>query len=196
VQAMWMKDAEGLVANLLGPCQLKTNLGSNAVQITENTNYPYQNDFDFMVKAQKSFILKIRKPEWVEKITCNVAYETENGYLKIKLKAGETKIKLAFETSIQSHTFGEKENYFSYGPLIYAHPIAGKEATAKTFHLKGFADLKYRPLDTTTFQFITDHKANFKDNVIELLAQNNKTKAIEPIKLIPVGKTILRQVTF
>lgn len=196
VQGMWMKDSEGLVANLLGPCQLTTKLGSNHVRITENTGYPYQNSFEFIVKAEKSFTLKIRKPEWVEKIKSNEGYETENGYLKIKLKAGETKINLAFETSVISHTFGENENYFSYGSLIYAHSMAGKETIAKTFRLKGFADLQYLNLDPITYQYILENKANFKDNVIELLALNNKTKAIETIKLIPVGKTILRQVTF
>jgi uncharacterized protein len=196
VQAMWMKDSEGLVANLLGPCQLNTKLGTNAIQIIENTQYPYQNSFEFKVKAQKSFILKIRKPAWVENLTCNVAYEVENGYLKIKVKAGETAIKLAFETSVIRHTFGEKENYFSYGSLIYAHPMAGQEETAKTFPVKGFEDLKYRPIDTTTFGYIADNKAKFKDNTIELMAENKKTKTIETIKLIPITKTILRQVTF
>jgi uncharacterized protein len=196
VQAMWVKDAEGLVANLLGPCQLNTKLGTNAIQIIENTQYPYQNSFEFKVKAQKSFILKIRKPAWVENLTCNVAYETENGYLKIKVKAGETAIKLAFETSVLTHTFAEKENYFSYGSLIYAHPMAGQEETAKTFPVKGFADFKYRPIDTTTFGYIADNKAKFKDNTIELVVENKKTKTVETIKLIPVAKTILRQVTF
>lgn len=196
LQNMWAADKDGLVANLLGPCQLDTKLGVNRVQIQENTEYPYQNSFVFKIKVQKAFVLKIRKPAWAEKTVCNNAYETENDYLKIAVKAGETTLNLAFETSVKQHAFTEKENYFSYGPLVYARAIAGKEETAKAFGLKDFVNLKYRAVDTTTYHYVADSQAKFEENEIQILAKNNKTQAIEPIILVPVAKTILRQVTF
>ena len=196
VQAMWAKDNQELVANLLGPCELTTMLGSNRVQIQENTDYPYQNNFVFTVDAQKPFVLKIRQPAWVEHTTCNHSYKTEDGYLNIAVKAGQTRIRLAYDTSVLTHSFAGKETYFSYGPLVYAHPIVAKEEVAKAFPIGGFFDLKYRAVDSTTYSYVADNQATYQQSVIQLRAKNNKTQAIETIRLIPVAKTILRQVTF
>ncbi|WP_375443847.1 beta-L-arabinofuranosidase domain-containing protein [uncultured Fibrella sp.] len=196
VQAMWMKDTDGLVANLLGPCQLTTNLGNNTVQIQESTDYPYQTSFMFTIKAQKPFTLKIRQPDWVETATCNLAYKAENGYLNMAIKAGETVVRLAYETAVVTHTFADKETYFSYGPLIYAHPIEAEETVAKTFPVAGFADLKYKSTNPATYRYVTDSPATYLNSTIEIKAKNDKTQAIEPIRLVPVAKTILRQVTF
>ncbi|MEZ0608182.1 beta-L-arabinofuranosidase domain-containing protein [Fibrella sp. WM1] len=196
VQTMWMKEDDKLVANLLGPCQLTTKLGGNAVQILENTDYPYQTSFVFTIKAQKPFTLKIRKPNWVETATCSHAYMSENGYLTMAVKAGETVVRLAYKTAVQARTFAASETYFSYGPLVYAHPIEATEAVVKTFPVAGFADHTYKPTKPATYRYVPNSPATYLNSTITVKAKNDKTQTIEPIRLVPVGQTILRQVTF
>ncbi len=41
VRSMWMRSAEGLVATLYGPCELKTDVEGSPVRIRETTNYPF-----------------------------------------------------------------------------------------------------------------------------------------------------------
>jgi uncharacterized protein len=196
VQSMWAKDAEGLVANLLGPCQVNTTLGTNRIRIDEATEYPYQNSFVFTVTAQKPVVLKIRKPGWVEQLTCSQAYETEGDYLRVAVKAGQTVIRLAFETSVKQHTFASKETYFTHGPLVYAHPIAAQEEIGKSFPIQGFFDLKYRPADATTYSYVPGQAVDYQPSVVIIKAKNNTTQAVEQIRLVPMSRTILRQVTF
>jgi uncharacterized protein len=196
VQAMWVKDTDGLVANLLGPCQVNTTLGGNRIRIDEVTEYPYQNRFVFTIAAQKPFVLKIRKPAWVEKFTCSEAYQAEGDYLQLAIKAGQTVVRLAFDTSVKQHMFAQKETYFSYGPLVYAYPIAAQEEVGKSFPLRGFFDLKYRPADAAMYSYVSGQKPDYQSSVILITAKNTKTQAVGQIRLVPMSKTILRQVTF
>ncbi|MCX6215304.1 beta-L-arabinofuranosidase domain-containing protein [Spirosoma sp.] len=196
VQSMWVKDADGLVANLLGPCQVSTRLGTNRVRIDETTEYPYQNNFVFTINAEKPFLLKIRKPAWVEQLTSSQAYETEGAYIKMMVKGGQTVVKLAFQTSVKQHSFAQHETFFSYGPLVYALPFAAQEAVAKSFPVAGFFDLTYRPVQAQTFRFSPGQKVDYQPSGILIEAINTKTQAVEQIRLVPMAKTILRQVTF
>jgi hypothetical protein len=52
------------------------------------------------------------------------------------------------------------------------------------------------PIDTNHFEFIEDNQASFKNGQMILKAKNKTTNQIENIRLIPFGKTILRQVSF
>lgn len=196
VQAMWMRQADGLVANLLGPCQLTTQLGDNAVSIQESTDYPNQTSFVFTIQAQRPFRLTIRQPVWATAATCSHPYDREPGYLSMPIKAGKTLIRLAFKTAVTAHPFASNETYFSYGPLVYARPIPAQEAVVKTFPIAGFADRTYRPTDTATYRFLPNSPATYLNSAITIQAKNEKTQAIESIRLVPVARTILRQVTF
>ena len=87
------------------------------------------------------------------------------------------------------------EQYFSYGALIYAKPIEAIEHTGKVYSA-GFIDLTYSPADSGRYEFIANHRASFKDGKISLNLKNKTTLKPEKLELIPMGKTILRQVTF
>jgi DUF1680 family protein len=196
IQSMWVKDAEGLTANLLGPCTVSTQLGDNQIQIEEITEYPYDHNFVFKIKAQQAFTLKIRQPEWTPKVNSNRSFSLKNSYLSFKIGAGETTLKLVLAAKVTQHAFGEEEHYFSYGPLVYARPIAAEEAVSKSFPVDGFYDYTYTAKDAATYSFIEAHQARRVGKAILIKAKNDRTQAIETIELAPVGKTILRQVTF
>ncbi|RYZ29256.1 MAG: hypothetical protein EOP49_40750 [Sphingobacteriales bacterium] len=72
------------------------------------------------------------------------------------------------------------------------------ENETKTYPLPGFADLAYKPENLGIYRYqpgtaaaATGDKMRFKVNLI-----NSKSGLLEPVVLEPVGKTILRQVTF
>jgi DUF1680 family protein len=61
-----VKGEHALVASLLGPSEVKTQLGGETVVIKEQTNYPFENIIQFEVTAADvEFELKIRKPDWL-----------------------------------------------------------------------------------------------------------------------------------
>ena len=79
--------------------------------------------------------------------------------------------------------------------MFYAKPIEAIEQRGKSYFTH-FDDLTYKPIDTNRFEFIEDNQASFKNGQMILKAKNKTTNQIENIRLIPFGKTILRQVSF
>ena len=198
VQNMWMKEGENtLVATLLGPCVLKTELNNIPVQIRELTGYPYKNEFEFRITVEKrsDFILKIRKPSWVKTFTCNFRYTLQNGYIVInKTVENNENVHLKFEADIKVHK-DKRDVYFSYGALLYAYPIPDKEIKGRAYS-PTLSDYFYASVEKKEFSVLKNQKPTYKDGEIRVLVMNSETHQKEKIKLIPFGKTILRQVTF
>ena len=79
--------------------------------------------------------------------------------------------------------------------MFYAKPIEAIEQSGKSYFTH-FDDLTYKPIDTNRFEFIEENQATFNNGQIILNAKNKTTNQIENIRLIPFGKTILRQISF
>jgi len=198
VQSSWMKQADTLVATVLMPNILNTTINNNNIQIENVTGYPYQNSFVFKIRMDKPATLriKIRKPGWVEEIITDEAFMLENDFLVIERKFRESdNITLEFKTSVKIHQDNNHEKYFTYGALVFAHPIPSKQIKTKEY-LKGFDDLSYEPLDNTRYLFSEKNDAVYRNGRIEAGFINEATKTPEILFLEPVGKTILRQTTF
>ena len=198
VRNMWMKEGKDtLVATLLGPCVLKTTLNNSPVQIHEITGYPYNNEFEFriIVVKQTDFTLKIRKPSWVKKLTCNNSYTLQDGYIVINKSIDRNEdILLKFEADIEVHK-DKGDVYFSRGALLYAYPIPAEEIKGKAYS-PTLSDYFYTPFEKKEFSVMKNQIPIYKDGDILVVVMNNETHQKEKIKLIPFGKTILRQVTF
>jgi DUF1680 family protein len=199
VQSAWMKEGEStLVVTLLCPNILETTVKNTPVSIAIQTEYPYENRFVFTIKTEKptAFMLKIRKPNWVKKIVTKEKYRIENQYIVIERTFSTAdKIDLKYTADIEVKEDSNKEKYFTYGPLVYAKPIAATEQKGRTYAV-GFDDLMYAPTNTTRYKFIAAHKARYKNGKINARLQNQSNQQIEKLELIPFGKTILRQVSF
>jgi DUF1680 family protein len=199
LQSCWMKQGENtLVASVLSPNILLTTINNIQVKIEEITGYPYQNQFVFKIEPKKAiqFQLKIRKPEWAKSIVTNEKYKFENGFLIVdRYFSKNDRIDLEFTTEVMVKEDLNHEIYFSYGALIYAKPIAATEQKGKIY-APGFEDLTYSPLDSIRYEFIQNHQARFRDGKISVNLKNKTTQKTEKLELIPVGKTILRQVSF
>lgn len=199
IEKSWLKENETALVNvLLMPNIVETKIQNRLVKIETITEYPYQNKFTYKISNANNaqFIIKIRKPSWATKVITNESYTIDNEFLVFNRKMGtEDKIQIEFQTEIQIKEDENKEKYFSYGPLFYAKSIESIEQKGKSY-LANFEDLYYTPKQKNSYQFIIENQAKFNGKFIEIKAKNKSTNQIETVKLIPFGKTILRQVSF
>jgi uncharacterized protein len=199
IQNSWMKENENtLVATLLMPNILETSINGNKVQIENNTEYPYKNDFKFIITQTKpsKFTLKIRKPSWVTKINTNEVFKMENDFIMIEREfLSNDNIQISFDTEVQINTDNTGLYYFTYGALLFALSIDAKEIKGKNYNLN-FTDFNYEPLSQSRYTFKNNERTKYKNGIIETKLINQNTKKLDKVELIPIGKTVLRQVTF
>lgn len=199
VQNMWLKGEHVLVASLFGPSEVKTQVNGKEVVVKEITNYPFENSIRFEVMADDiEFALIIRKPGWVTKLSVSTDYEMEDDFIVIDQKwKGTQTIKVEFIPEVVVQQDINNENYFTYGALVLALPIEGVEEKTKTFPVSGFYNLTYAPKNLVVYEYANEPvsvdagRLLFKTSLL-----NPVTKQKEIVELVPMGRTILRQVTF
>lgn len=199
VQNSWMKENDTtIVATLLMPNIVKTTINTNEIEIENSTAYPYGNSFKFKIRQSSTskFTLKIRKPNWVNKILTNEKYIIENDFIVIERYFSENdQVSISFETDVRIGTDSTRSHYFTYGALLYALPIPANEIMGKTY-ANHFTDFTYEPISKIEYTFQPNVKTVFKNGSIQTLFLNRKTGKLEKVKLVPIGKTILRKVSF
>lgn len=198
-QSSWMKEGnKTLVATLLMPNILKTEINGTPIEIENVTNYPNENQFDFKIKLEQptTFTIKIRKPNWVTKIITTEKYSIEDNYIIIERKFEKSdSIQLKFDAEVVVNKDPNNNHYFSYGALIFANSIESKAIIGKAY-AQGFEDLNYKPIKVKQYRFVEANKAKYNKNSIQVRLLNKVTNEIETLKLVPFGKTILRQAGF
>jgi DUF1680 family protein len=199
IQNSWMRENETtLVATLLMPNILVTQINGRKIQIENITKYPFQNDFVFKIIQSdfSEFSLKIRKPNWVKKIQTNELFKIENEFIVIqRLFAANDSVHISFDAEILINTDNRGSHYFTYGALLFALPISAKETEGKNYILN-FSDLIYKPFSQTRYAFKKNERTKYMNGIIETKLINLSTNKPVKAELIPIGKTILRQVTF
>lgn len=211
VKSMWMKDSEGLISALPGPCEVQTRVKGVNIQVIEETDYPFRNSITYHVNVEKpvSFVLKIRKPEWALSFKLNCKFTENEGYIIINKswKSKETiQLELVAEPQIKQDL--NNENYFTYGALVFALPIESKESITKKYAVDGLNDYQYTSVNLLKYKLSSTGKPEIHIrntdtsgsiwNSIELNTNlvNEKTLKLENVRLLPLGATILRQLTF
>ena len=200
VQNMWMKDDEGLIICLFGPCELDTSFNDKKIFIKEITSYPYEFlvTFEITVSEPVDLVLKIRKPIWTKTLRLNVPFEEKKGFICIKKQwKGMEKIILEFEPATEVTGTVDGEIYFTYGPLVLANPIEAIETRTKEYGIRDLCDTHYRPAHSKDYLYNGGSiKKKNGQLVFEAEFFNTKNQKTEKAALVPVGKTILRQVSF
>ena len=199
VQSSWMKETDTtLIATLFAPTVVNTTVKNISLKIEEITQYPYQNNFIFKITVERDvrFLFKIRKPDWLQSIRTKEKYSIEDGYILINrtFKTND-QVALEFVTDVAIREDINHEKFFTYGELFFAKPIAAMEQKGKVY-APNFEDRMYAPTEKVHYGFIVDHQAKFVNGKILLQLKNENTNKIEKIELIPLSKTILRQVSF
>jgi uncharacterized protein len=202
VQNMWMKDKDGLIATLLGPCEVSTQWSKQTVKIIESTSYPDNFDFQFTITTESPimFALKIRKPDWATEVITTEKYKEANGFLVFEQEwNGVQKIEISFTPKVVKHSDQNGEVYFKYGPHVLAYPIQSTFTALKKFPLANFADYRYTATHPTVYQFVNS-KLTAREEPdslsFETTMHNTSTQQAEKITLVPMRQTILRQVSF
>ena len=203
---MWGKTNDGLVALLYGPSELTTSIGKAELRIEQITDYPYSDKIEFKISLSEptDFALYFRKPSWSKslKIMGAEAILEKDFYKMSKTwKSGDV-IKIAFENEVKAQEFTNGERYFQRGPLVYALDIPHRRENIKDYELEGFHDyhclaesdhFKTLKVDKNAMDF------EFRDGEYPHLKgklRNEKTNELEEVELVPMGKTVLRRVTF
>ena len=199
IQNAWMKENDStLVAVLLVANKIKTTLSDNTIEIENKTDYPYADAFTFSITQSKQaqYTLKFRIPAWVTHIHTQENYTISNGYMVITRVFNTVDvIRFSFETEIQVHQDATGGHYFTRGALLYAAPIPSVEIQGKTYW-KNFTDYMYMPVSASRYTYQTDNLMTYSKGTITTTLINSTTGKPETVGLIPIGKTILRQVTF
>ena len=204
VQNMWMKDKDGLIASLLGPCEVSTEINGTKIHIQENTSYPYDYSIEFKIEISKptSFDIKIRKPSWATKFSITGDWVEKDGFIIIpKMWKNDDKVTVRFSPQPEAKKDMNNEYYFAYGALVLAHPIEVTESITRNYALQGFHDFQYRPVSLVVYKCAGDAEPGIKienKDKLEFTTSmfNPVTQKNETIQLVPMGETILRQVSF
>jgi DUF1680 family protein len=225
VKSMWLKNSDnadlaqfgdGIITALYGPAKAKTSINGKQVEISQETNYPFNLKVNFRIdqKDAQKFPLILRIPEWahdyeLEGFDGEVHAKNDQVVLIKEWQKNES-FSIEFKTRIKKHNDHQNRAYLSYGPLIYALPVDGEQEVVKTFSLEGFRDLHYQPSNKEVEELVFDEskfngfalKIN-PDNddlwssvFMEGLMKNESTNEYSTVRLYPMGSTILRQVTF
>jgi DUF1680 family protein len=201
VQNMWSKDKDGLVASLLGPCELNSVVNNSAVSIKEETAYPFENNIRFVINCKQpaKFAVKIRKPEWAVAVQSSLPYKEENGFLVFRqLWSKGNHLSISFSSAIIKKETAGKEIYFQSGALVLCHAIEATQKITKTYSIAELRESVYEPIHQTSYQYNGDSilpDANHHNSFTTWMV-NGSTGEKEAIQLVPMAKTILRQVTF
>ncbi|MCK4886838.1 MAG: glycoside hydrolase family 127 protein [Planctomycetes bacterium] len=81
-----MTDAEGLIVNWYGPCEMKTQIKGQHVVLRQRTDYPRTSSILLEVSPTKTeeFMIKLRVPHWSKNTTISV-----NGRVEKNVKSGQ-----------------------------------------------------------------------------------------------------------
>lgn len=231
VKAMWMRSKSGLAATLYGPCKLQTKLNDTIVEITEDTLYPFNASITFSLNLSNPmfFELRFRHPMWAESYefgitqslsrapTQDYSLSNDGGWIVVKrLWLKDDRVNLKFSTSVKRNV-EESGSYVSWGPLLFALPIAHREVEKQSYLDSAFYDSLCVPLDEhdccgqsalrvdqilqfADQNFRSTESGDFSDwsNRLTLPVQleNTLQEKVQTATFVPFGSTLLRRCVF
>lgn len=221
VQSMWMRAEDGLAVVLYGPSRLKTEWKDVEVEIQALTHYPFEDRVEFTISTSEpvEFSIYVRKPDWSDRLEIDVSgarIEPVDGYYKVtKSWSVGDRLVVNFENAIFPVEANNGEFALQRGPLVYALEIPHSEEVIKEYDLEGFRDYYCFPEDESfkNLSFTTGEAGSgftYQPGTLpdagypwflsgtSLTGQlvDLETEEVKEFQLVPMGGTILRQVTF
>ncbi len=212
VKSMWLRSAEGLVAALYGACDLRTQVDGVDVHITQVTDYPFDLGVTlrFAIAQPVEFTISLRKPAWISGFSLAGAesYTEHHGLIQVrKTWSSGDRLTLRFETDVKCHPWTNDEGFISYGPLLFALPLQGAARAGRDYR-PGFQDRYYDPVapgpnlalprspifSLEQQRFDPGHPWDSLTLRGDLL--DSSGGEARPARLIPLGGSVLRRVTF
>ena len=121
---MWEREENEIHCNLYGASIYQ----NNGVEITEKTNYPFEESISFTIKTPKAFDLKLRIPQWAKAVNLRLNGEEQkiclrDGYALLQITE-DCSVTLNIETKIEKVSTYDGV-FFRKGILVYA--LGGNE---------------------------------------------------------------------
>ena len=215
---------KGLAAQFYGPSVVKTKQKGSLVQIKQKTNFPFSDDINFVVKTDEpvKFDLWLRIPSWsngvnIEIEEADIRQKEQYKIVHKNWKNGDT-FRLSFKPEIKTLTAVNGEKAIKRGSLIYALELPDKREVIKTYPVNDFADYNIRPTSKAReswnlrlklnqqeedlgFEFFSDTSSSvlypWEKNPVYLSGSfYDLGEQTKKLRLVPMGSTILRRVTF
>jgi DUF1680 family protein len=126
---LWMQSsAGGLIAMTYAPCDVKTSIGGNDVQVTVETDYPFADTIDVTVVSPKAaeFPLDLRIPEWTQGATVAIdAAKPQPAragtFHQLKRQwSGSTRVTLTLPMKLRAERRFNDSVTIRRGPLVFA----------------------------------------------------------------------------
>ncbi len=212
VKSMWLRSADGLAAALYGASDLRTQVDGVDVHIAQVTDYPFDLGITlrFAVAQPVEFTVSLRKPAWA--IGCALTgvedHTASDGWIHIrKTWSSGDQLTLRFAADVACHRWINGEGFISYGPLLFALPLAGNARGGREYR-PGFADRYYDlavPVPDLVLPrdllFAVEHRGFDPHHPWSSLALAGElldaaSGTARPARLVPLGGSVLRRVTF
>jgi DUF1680 family protein len=213
LQAMYHRTAGGLAINLYGASEVRTVLDGSEVRIRQCTDYPFEDTVRIEVECSPAatFELRLRVPEWAADVELEgVSFGRNGNWLEIgRSWNGRTRLDLRFTriARILEHAGGTRS--VGCGPLLYALPISHREIRGADYGEAGFHDIYAQPSQAVVtdwrlpgdaaFEAVTGAGGDagpFFNPLLRGRLYNGREGRFHPVELVPMGSTVLRQVSF
>ncbi len=219
-------DGNSVEAMLLGPSELNTTINEIPTQIIENTEYPFSDNIEFTINPSKEneFTFCIRKPHGCENYKVDAPDGAELKELDEKISIKHTwsrgnKVSVKFDFDIEkikqpaSKTVKKAGAFIKRGPLVFALPFDYSHKTILEYQKSGFYRHKMRVKDKEKWKYMLSSNQTFElkrdgiDKDQPVWEENNPKLWLDgklrkmngeriSVKLIPMGNTVFRRVTF
>ena len=215
---MWGQAEDGLVALVYGPAKLAIDYQGISLSVEQTEPYPFSDRLVFRLQssAPQTFAFYFRKPAWSEGmqiLAMGASVTTSEGFYRVEKEwqSGD-EIEVVFEHNTQQRSIANGQTYLQRGPLVYAYAIPHREKTIKQYEGSEFRDYYCFPEDDTfeDLQLLSGQTFDLRENArrsdtglwqsppfsLQGECWNAARQESQVLTLVPVGSTILRQLTF
>jgi DUF1680 family protein len=217
-------DSGGLAVLFYGPCSVTVQIDGVRVAIEQITDYPFSEQVVLRVMPEQdvAFPLRLRVPGWSQEMAVDAGdadVVRDGDYLVVNKvwRRGE-EVTVNFSVDIRLEYAVNGEGFVTRGPLLYVLRIPEKQTPTKAYQLSGFHDYDCVPAETGPWErelhlqavgksagFAVHHNLD-ADMEYPWESESTPTQlqgdlldpsgAPVPVSLVPIGSTVLRQVTF
>ncbi|OAQ71663.1 hypothetical protein VFPBJ_10442 [Purpureocillium lilacinum] len=146
----------GLGHALLSPSTVSTRVNGGAVTIACDTAYPFEDELQYTIEAEKAFDLFLRVPDWARSSSTSQpsAMDSKTSMRKVHVKAGKTKLKYMLDAQIRTEARSNNTVAVFHGSLLYALELS---TTQTSSYPHAWSDTKGPGLDNLPFPQLRDY---------------------------------------
>lgn len=156
-QWMALPGGRGLASMLYGPSRLDTWVAGARMQITQDTNYPFEDEIRLRVSCQPPMVLSLhlRRPGWATSVTVSVQGRAvdeareEGGFIVVTRAWGkDDAVCLRFGTDVRLQAYaGGEQHAVRRGALQFVQAVPHRSKVLRTYADSALHDQELWPAD-------------------------------------------------